>query len=110
MFGVIQICIGMLAIFLADTVVQNALTIAGYSAGLLLGVFLLGVLTKVEERAALLGAVFGLATLLFVQFLLPRLGPTVAWPWYALIGASTTFGFGCLLNQITKEHKEIVTS
>ncbi len=50
-FGVVQILIGIWAISLDSSVVSNSLTIAGYSAGLLLGLFLLGVLTTSVAHA-----------------------------------------------------------
>jgi SSS family solute:Na+ symporter len=95
-FGVVQTLIGIWALQLGETVVKNALTIAGFSAGLLLGVFALGVLTKrVGQTAALCGAAVGLVVLVFVQFFAPGYGWKVAFPWLALIGASTTFATGC---------------
>ena len=45
-FGVVQIGIGVWAIRLEATVVGNALTIAGFSAGILLGIFSLGVFSR----------------------------------------------------------------
>jgi SSS family solute:Na+ symporter len=99
-FGVLQIGIGVWALQLGDTVVKNALTIAGFSAGLLLGVFSLGVLTRrTGQVAALLGGAIGLAVLSYIQFwpmLHPEAGWKVAFPWLALIGASSTFlaGYG----------------
>jgi SSS family solute:Na+ symporter len=109
LFGVIQIGVGFWATRLARTVVDNALTIAGFSAGLLLGVYALGVLTKrVGQTAALLGSTCGLAVLLLVQFGVVPLGvKPIAWPWLALIGSSTTFiaglMFSALSPQIQKE-------
>ena len=94
-FGLVQIIIGIAAQYLADPVVSGALAIAGFSAGLLLGVFCLGVLTRrVGQRAALTGLVVGLAVLLFVRFVLPVVDVNVAWPWYAVIGSLTTFAAG----------------
>ena len=94
-FGLVQIAVGLAATRLDATVVRAALTIAGVSAGLLLGVFTLGIGTRrVGATAALVGASCGLATLLAVQFLLPTRGVIVAFPWYALIGSSTTFAAG----------------
>lgn len=90
-FGLLQVGVGIAAASVDTTVVSRALTIAGYSAGLLLGVFLLGVATRrVGQGAALSGAACGLAVLLVVQFLLPSQGIRIAWPWFALIGAATT--------------------
>jgi SSS family solute:Na+ symporter len=94
-FGVLQIGIAIWAITLDDTVVRNALTIAGFSAGILLGIFSLGVLSRrAGQTAALTGASVGLAVLLFVQFIAPDLGLKIAWPWLALIGSVTTFVVG----------------
>jgi len=94
-FGLIQIAVGIAAASFDSTVVSRALTIAGYSAGLLLGVFVLGVATRrVGQGAALAGAAAGLAALLVVQFVLPVQGLTIAWPWYALIGSAITFAVG----------------
>jgi solute:Na+ symporter, SSS family len=115
-FGVIQVAVGMLASMLSKSVVDSALTIAGYSAGLLLGLFLLGILTRrVNQRSALAGASVGLLTLLIVQFALPYpdyLINTLKVPlpsfapikvtgiWYALIGSSVTFVSGIVLSYV----------
>ncbi len=99
LFGVLQIGIGIWAKNLEMTVVRGALTIAGYSAGILLGIFLLGVVSRrVRQAAALTGAVCGLLVLLFVQFKAPDFGWTVAWPWLAAIGSSTVFMSGQVAN------------
>ena len=95
-FGIIQINIGIAAEHLAEPVVSGALAIAGFSAGLLLGVFCLGVLTRrVRQPAALCGLIVGLIVLLVVKFVWPNLPPkfavTVAWPWFAVIGSLSTF-------------------
>ena len=96
-FGIIQIAIGVWAERLGATVVTNALTIAGFSAGLLLGVFALGVLTqRAGQTSALVGGAAGLAVLLCLQFAAPGWGLKIAWPWFALIGSTTTFVVGYL--------------
>lgn len=109
-FGILQIAIGIWAVTFDASAVSNALTIAGYSAGLLLGLFLLGVLTKnVEGPHALSGAACGLAVLLLIQFVLPEMtqtatldsGVRVAWPWFALIGSSVTFFVGFTLASLS---------
>jgi SSS family solute:Na+ symporter len=94
-FGLGQIAVGIAASSLDETVIRSALTIAGCAAGLLLGVFALGVGTRqVGQAAALGGAACGLAVLLAVQFVLPAAGLTIAFPWYAMIGAVVTFAAG----------------
>jgi Na+/proline symporter len=109
-FGILQMAIGIQAAHLETSVVQNALTIAGFSAGILLGTFSLGIFShRAGQAAAITGACAGLLVLLFVQLVLPRGNdyaswlPTqkVAWPWLALIGSVTTYVVGelaaCLL-------------
>ena len=69
---------------------EAGLTIGSIPAGALLGVFLLGVLTKKPgEGAAMAGVAAGLAAILYVRFATP-----IAWTWYVLIGTVVTFGVG----------------
>jgi len=76
----------------SHSVLEAGLTIASIPWGALLGVFLLGVLTrKPRESAAMAGMVAGLGAVLFVHFCTP-----VAWTWYVLIGTVVTFGVGIL--------------
>lgn len=97
-FGVLQSAIGIWALQLGDTVVKNALTIAGFSAGLLLGIFALGVLTRrAGQASALIGGAVGLCVLSVLQFGVPWHGVKIAFPWLALIGATTTFASGYLV-------------
>lgn len=105
-FGVLQIGIGCWAITLEETVVNNALTIAGFSAGLLLGIFTLGVLSKkVNQVSALIGAFAGLVVLISVQFSGSK--PLVAWPWLALVGSVTTFTAGQLASLfVSSQHRD----
>jgi solute:Na+ symporter, SSS family len=109
-FGVLQIAIGIWAerLYAVNaTVVNSALTIAGFVFGLLLGVFALGVLTRrAGQVSALIGMAVGLALLLFLQFGLPAMtattalpgGVRVAFPWLAVIGAGTTFIAGWIVS------------
>jgi SSS family transporter len=76
----------------SHSVLEAGLTIASIPWGALLGVFLLGVLTKKpREGAAMAGVVAGLGTVLFVHFSTP-----VAWTWYVLIGSTVTFAVALL--------------
>lgn len=95
-FGLVQVGVGYWALHLTSAVVDNALTIGGFSSGLLLGVFGLGVLTKdVDQRAAFIGAAFGLVVLLTLQFFAPAMGyRRIAYPWLPLCGSVATFAAG----------------
>ncbi len=75
-------------------VVELGLSIASYTYGGLLGVFLLGILSKkIRQSDALIGFFSGLTALLFlvkgpIQNLLPGQGLNLAWPLYTVVGAS----------------------
>lgn len=69
------------------SVLQAGLSIASILYGSLLGVFLLGLLTKrTRENAAMVGMTFGFALMLYIKFFTP-----IAWTWYVLIGTTATF-------------------
>ncbi len=82
-------------------VVEIGLSIASVAYGCLLGVFLLGTLTRfATEPGAIIGMIFGFALNLWLwQGAFPvHLGPVtiphIAWTWYVLIGAAVTFLIG----------------
>ena len=76
----------------SQSVLETGLTIAAIPSGMLLGIFLLGVLTtKPRERAAIAGAAAGLCSLLFVVFKTP-----IAFTWYVPIGTVVTFSTALL--------------
>ena len=83
-------------------VVELGLGIASYTYGGLLGVFLLGALSKRARRTdALIGFFSGLGALLFlvkgpVQEILPGEGLTIAWPLYIVIGSAIVIAVGFL--------------
>ena len=88
-WGIILVAIGMIARHWGS-VLESGLSIASVTLGLLLGVFLLGVLTRrVSEGAAIIGVVAGLAAILYVRFATP-----IAWTWWVLIGSAVTFAAG----------------
>jgi len=81
------------------SVLQAGLSIASIVYGSLLGVFLLGLLTKrVGEIAAMSGMCVGLALMLYVRFATP-----IAFTWYVVIGTGATFGTGILASLFMKE-------
>ncbi len=88
-FGLVQIAVGIAGQWVAASVVASILGVAAFTAGIVLGVFFLGMFTTVGQRAALAGLVIGLAGMTAIFFFTP-----LAWPWYALVGSAGTFGAG----------------
>jgi solute:Na+ symporter, SSS family len=71
-------------------VVEVGLSIASVTYGAMLGVFLLGLLTRrANQRGAIIGMICGFALELYVW-----LGTRVPWTWYVVIGTLVTFGIG----------------
>lgn len=89
-FGAIQAGLAIVAARLSQSVVMDALAIAGFTAGVMLGVFCLGLFTRRPGQwSAVIGMLAGLTVLSIVKF-----QTAIAWPWYPLIGSLTTFLFG----------------
>jgi SSS family transporter len=97
-------------------VVEIGLSIASVAYGALLGVFLLGTLTrKATEAGAIIGMILGFAAniALWLQpapihfTSLPLFGattlPRVAWTWYVFIGAAITFVTGYLASKMLRK-------
>ncbi len=83
-------------------VVEVGLTIASVAYGALLGVFLLGVLTRrANERGSMIGMLFGFAVELHLW-----LGTKVPWTWYVAIGTLVTFGIGYGASVMTESHTD----
>ncbi len=81
------------------SVLQAGLSIASVLYGSLLGVFLLGLLTRrTGELAAMTGMSAGLLVMLWVKFFTP-----IAWTWYVVIGTAVTFGVGYAASLIINE-------
>jgi SSS family transporter len=91
-WGGLQMLVAFGATRLEDSVVTNALRIASFTTGLVLGLFLLGILTRrVGQTAAFVGLLAGLAAVSTVAFT-----GLMAWPWFALVGSFTVFAVGNL--------------
>ncbi|MEW4570156.1 sodium:solute symporter [Tautonia sp. JC769] len=93
--------------FQDSPVVEDALAIASFVTGIILGVFLLGILTTtVDQRSALIGLVAGLVAVSYARFgpeLIEPLYPfegALAWPYFALVGSGTTFLVGVLVARV----------
>src|SRR5579871_1756978 len=78
-------------------VLEKGLTIASLAYGGLLGVFLLGLLTRrAKQNGAIIGMIFGLVLNIYIW------GWThIAWTWYVTFGSITTFVVGYLTSLAT---------
>jgi SSS family transporter len=94
-------CVVLFALALASRqsgkVLETGLSIASVAYGGLLGVFLLGALTR---RATQTGAIAGMLCGLALNAYLWK-GTHVAWTWYVTLGATTTFVVGYLASLVT---------
>jgi SSS family transporter len=94
-WGAVLMGIGVLA-RQWGSVLEAGLGIASIVYGSLLGVFLLGLLTRrTSETAAMVGMAAGLALMVWVKF-----GTSIAFTWYVLIGTSATFAVGLLASLV----------
>jgi SSS family solute:Na+ symporter len=84
------------------SVLQAGLSIASIIYGSLLGVFLLGLLTRRVGETAAMGAMgAGLAVMLYVRF-----ATSIAFTWYVLIGTSVTFATGIAFSLFLQGDRE----
>jgi Na+/proline symporter len=97
-WGVVLLLIGWMA-RKWGSVLEAGLSIASILYGALLGVFLMGVLTRrVGEKAAMAGMVAGLGGMICVKAY-----TSIAWTWYVLIGTAITVLVGCLAALFERE-------
>lgn len=97
-WGVILFLVGLVARDVGS-VLEAGLTIASILYGSLLGVFLLGLLTKrVQQTSAMIAMVVGLLLMIFIRF-----ETSIAFTWYVVIGTAATFSTGYLLSLFLKE-------
>jgi len=97
-WGVVLFLVGLVARHVGS-VLEAGLTIASILYGSLLGVFLLGLLTKrVQQTSAMIAMIAGLALMIFVRF-----ETEIAFTWYVVIGASATFATGYVVSLLLKE-------
>ena len=82
--------LAVLALQKVGRVVEVGLQIASVAYGALLGVFLLGVLTRrANQRGAMVGMLFGFSVGLYLWQ-----GTHVPWTWWVPLGTLVTFGIG----------------
>jgi SSS family transporter len=109
LWALVLFAIAVYAVFVGGKghVVEIGLSIASVAYGCLLGVFLLGTLTRfATQTGATIGMVFGFVLNVWLwQGVFPvHVGgitiPHIAWTWYVLIGAAATFGVGSLASLV----------
>ena len=90
--------LAVLALQRVGRVVEVGLQIASVAYGALLGVFLLGVLTKrANQRGVMVGMLFGFSVELYLW------GTYVPWTWWVMIGTTVTFAVGYAASLLMRE-------
>jgi solute:Na+ symporter, SSS family len=98
-WAMVLFALAMVALQRVGRVVEVGLQIASLAYGALLGVFLLGVLTrKANQRGAMLGMLFGFGVELYLWKWTP-----VPWTWWVMIGTIVTFTVGYLASLLLPE-------
>jgi SSS family transporter len=85
----------------SHSVLESGLAIISYPFSGLLGMFLLGTLTR---RATQTGAILGLAVGIATTVALSRAG--VAFTWFVVAGTVVTFGVGYLISVLQPRHRQ----
>jgi SSS family transporter len=95
-WGVVLFFVGLIARNWGS-VLNAGLSIASILYGALLGVFLLGILTRrTSESGAIAGMVASLAMMFYVKNF-----TAIAWTWYVMIGTATTVTVGYLVSFVS---------
>ena len=101
-WALLLFALAVLSLHKVARVIEVGLAIASVAYGALLGVFLLGVLTRrANERGSMLGMLFGFGIELYLW-----LGTKVPWTWYVPIGTAVTFAVGYGASRLTQDHRE----
>jgi len=138
LFGVLMVVVATVAAYTVlhtnVTIIPLALGILGYSYGSLLGVFLLGVLTRTRgsDRLNVFAMIIGILAVLVLckieiplgeslngagevvkqklsfGIFLPAWWPAIAWPYYVFIGSAVTFSLGILFKTRRRPGREPV--
>jgi SSS family solute:Na+ symporter len=93
-WALVLFALAVIALHRVGRVIEVGLQIASVAYGAMLGVFLLGVLTKrAQQNGAIVGMICGFAVELYLwQF------TQVAWTWWVPIGTTVTFAVGYLVS------------
>ncbi|HLX85322.1 MAG TPA: sodium:solute symporter [Terriglobales bacterium] len=103
LWAVALFVLAMLALRWAGRVIEVGLQIASIAYGALLGVFLLGVLTKrANQNGAIVGMICGFATELYLWR-----STHVAFTWWVAIGTCVTFAIGYTASRVWGARSEV---
>jgi Na+/proline symporter len=97
-WATVLFALALLALQKVGRVVEVGLQIASVAYGALLGVFLLGVLTKrANQLGAIVGMLFGFSTELYLW------RTHVPWTWWVMTGTIVTFSVGYATSLLIRE-------
>jgi solute:Na+ symporter, SSS family len=95
-WAMVLFALAILSLHKVGRVIEVGLQIASVAYGALLGVFLLGVLTRrANQRGAIVGMLLGFATEVYLW-----LGTHVPWTWWVAIGTVITFATGYAVSTV----------
>ena len=104
-WAVVLFALALLALHGTGRVVEIGLKIASVAYGALLGVFLLGVLTKsANQSGAIVGMIFGLGLEVYLW-----LWSQVAFTWWVAIGTCVTFMVGYAVSCLFRDARVVPT-
>lgn len=117
-WGIAQVSVALAAHALGsqESVINQVMTVAAFVTGLILGLFILGILgIRIRSSAALIGLVGGFTTVVLVwlpaSWLPARqvwqslgLGGPLAWPWLAVVGSLSTTMIALVANAFGSDH------
>jgi SSS family solute:Na+ symporter len=105
-FGIVQIVVALIVMRTNESALNQALSIATFFNGPVLGVFLVGTFVKrAKEIHALIGMLVSVAIMFYVKY-----GTAVAFTWYALFGSLLTVLVAWLATYIITSRSDEVTN
>lgn len=96
--GMTQIGVALALQGQTRSAVDVALSVASLINGPILGVFLLGAITRSGSTGALIGMCAGIAAVAAVWLATP-----LAWPWYTVVGSMTTVAVGAAVSALRRD-------
>ena len=107
-WGLIQLCVAILAIQLSTRVVDEVLGIASFTNGVLLGTFFLATFTtRIGSRSVFIGIVVGILFMTTLRASTALNLVMVAWQWDVLIGSVVTVGTAWLAHLVADDSRGV---